>query len=570
MDEAAIYRLIERHGTAAVRALSRSPDAIYRRQGLFVDGRRLALQSPYLFADPVGHSLARNRGVVDALAMRLLHSDRNAHRRRRPDTPIEQLVFDMLEQLRCESLADGRMDGLIRNMDQSFSTWCIEFRASGLAETELGLMIHALAHMVRSRLMSRAPGEEIEGLIESVRFRLVPLIGCDLAGLKQCRHDQGAYADHALSIAGTILDVLRRSGLDVIDREIAALREKSLLPPESVDDDSLDEVAADNPVLRDFGPPDEGYRAFCTDFDRTVAGEDLYRLAQRLELRERLDRLIAAQSVNIPRLAQRLKIVFGAPRRSGWNEGVDDGHVDGRRISQLIANPGYTRIFKQEKRVPQSDAVVTFLIDNSGSMRRQKYEALAVLVDVLCRALDMAGVGTEILGFTTGGWAGGESIKVWRRHGSPDHPGRLNDRLHIVYKGADSDWKRSRLAIASMLNPAHFREGLDGEALEWALVRLLRRPESRKCLVFVSDGAPMETATCNHNHPAYLDNHLRNVVDFIERSGAVELRAIATALNLDDFLSHWTAVDLSGTLDSRTFHVLERIFQGRHHDHSVY
>jgi len=560
MREAAINRLVEHHSTAVIRALSGTHQATYRRQGVFVDGKRLAVESPYLLADPVNHELVRNRGVVDALSMRLLHSDREFHRLHGPDTLIEKLVFDILEQLRCESRSDPRMTGLVMNMNQAFSLWCLEFRAGGHAETEFGLMLFALIHIVRSRVLNIPPDPDVEGLIESVRFELAPHIGSDLAGLKRSSSDQIAYAKHALSIAASILELMKQSGMHSIEREISTLRDKNLLPPETVDDEYLDETDFADSLYRNTGSHDQVYRIFCTDYDQTLVAQNLYRLAQRVKLREQLDKLIAAQSVNVQRLAQRLKILFGTPTRSGWNEGVEDGYIDGRRISQLIANPAYSRIFKQEKQTLQSDAVVVFLIDNSGSMRRQKYEALTVLIDVLCRALDIAGVKSEILGFSTGGWAGGQSIKAWRNSGSPSNPGRLNDRLHVIYKQAETDWKRARLNIAAMLNPAHFREGLDGEALEWAFMRLIERPESRKCLVFASDGAPMETATCNHNSPSYLDNHLRDVAHAIERSGTVELRGIATAFSLDDYLLNWTPIDFSGTLDTRAFHVLERIF----------
>ncbi|MCY4218292.1 MAG: hypothetical protein OXE41_10765 [Gammaproteobacteria bacterium] len=560
MDESAIIRLVEHHGTAALRALSGTHQVTYRHQGISVDGKRLIFESPYLFVDPVKHELVRNRGVVDALSMRLRHTDWALHKSNKPDTLIEILIFDILEQLRCESLADSRMTGLIGNMNQAFSLWCVEFQVNGHTETEFGLMLFTLIYIVRLRITNISPDSEIEGLIESMRFNLAPLIGANLVGLKQSRSSQLEYAKHALSIASSILKFMELSGMHSIEQEISALREKRLLPPESIDNEDLDTTDFVESLYRGTDA-DQEYSIFCSEYDQTIPSKKLYRLGQRMKLRQQLDQLIAAQSVNLPKLAQRLRIVFGTPTRSGWNEGFEDGYIDGRRISQLIANPAYSRIFKQEKLALQSNSIVTFLIDNSGSMRRKKYEALAVLIDVLCRALEIAGVKTEILGFSTGGWAGGQSIRVWRKCGSPQKPGRLNDRLHIIYKDAETDWKQARLNIATMLNPAHFREGLDGEALQWAFNRLQERSESRKCLIFISDGAPMETATNNHNSPSYLDSHLRNVAKAIERTETVELRGIATAFSLVDYLSTWTPIDFSGTLDTRAFHVLERIFE---------
>jgi cobaltochelatase CobT len=193
-------------------------------------------------------------------------------------------------------------------------------------------------------------------------------------------------------------------------------------------------------------------------------------------------------------------------------------------------------------------------------MKRQRYEAVAILVDVYCRALELAGVRTEILGFTTGGWAGGQSIKAWRIAGSPDHPGRLNDQLHIVYKSADDSWRRSRYSISSLLNPVHFREGLDGEALQWAAGRLIERTESRKCLVMISDGSPMETATSNYNVEFYLDQHLRNIARKIESRPGMEAGAIGIALDMDEYFRNCINLDLTGTLGIRSFMALEQLF----------
>jgi cobaltochelatase CobT len=270
--------------------------------------------------------------------------------------------------------------------------------------------------------------------------------------------------------------------------------------------------------------------------------------------------MIAAQAVSIPRLAQRLKYLFSVPRRSGWHEGEEEGYIDGRRLSQLVAQTGYTRIFKQEKLMPVCDTVVSFLVDNSGSMKRQRFEAVTVFVDIYCRALELAGIGTEILGFTTAGWAGGESIKAWREAGSPENPGRLNDRLHIIYKSADHSWRRSRYSICAMMNPVHFREGLDGEALQWAASRLWERSEPRKCLVLISDGAPMESATSNANDEFYLDRHLRQVAMKIEHGPVIETAAIGIALDMDQYFANCITLDLEGTLGYPAFRALEQLF----------
>ena len=561
MSEEVRRRLIERHCAATIRALSQTPAAEYRRQRLFLSGKGVPLIVPHLAVDVIHDSLARNRGVADSIALRLLHSDSQMHRDNQPKDGVARLVFEILEQLRCESIAPDSLTGIHINMDEAFNQWCRESRGNGLVENELGLLIYSITQIARSKLNNTMPDEEVEGLIESVRFRLGPVIGDDLAMLYSARFDQKQFAIYALDIAKVINEIAKALGSDVMDKHLSALRSRNLLPPANEQDEKYVESESAQGEIYDFDTiVDEGYRVYCREFDKQVNGFDLYRLEQRQDLRVRLDQLVSAQAISVSRLAQRLKYLFAVSHQSGWHEGEEEGYIDGRRLSQIVSQPGYTRVFKQEQNVLRCDTAVSFLIDNSGSMKRQRFEAVAVLVDIYSRALELAGVTTEILGFTTGGWSGGESVKLWRKDGCPEEPGRLNEQMHIVYKNAETSWRRSRFSISSLLNPIHFKEGLDGEALQWAANRLAQRPERRKCLVMISDGAPMETATSNYNGEYYLESHLKNVVAAIERSGLIELRAIGIALDMEEFFREAITLDLTGTLGNRAFRALELLF----------
>ena len=562
MSEEIRRRLIERHCAATIRALSQNPDAEYRRQRLFVKGKAKALLIPHLAVDVLTNSVARNRGVADAIAMRLVFNDESLHDDLVPTEGVARLVFEILEQLRCESMSPDSFSGIASNLDEAFNQWCRQSRGNGLVENELGLLIYSITQIARTRLTGSVQDEAVEGLIESVRFRLGAVIGDDLAMLKKTRFDQDKYAVHALSIAEAIEEIARSLGVDLVDQHLAALRSRNLLPPSNEEDDNyVESENAEGEIYSFDDIHDDGYRIYCKEFDRQVTGDTLYRLEQRRDLRTRLDALVAAQAVSIPRLAQRLKWLFAVAHQSAWHEAEEEGYIDGRRLSQIVTQPGYTRIFKKEKNIPGCETVVSFLIDNSGSMKRQRYEAVAVLVDIYSRALELAGIKNEILGFTTGGWSGGESIKVWRKNGEPENPGRLNDRLHIVYKDAETSWRRSRHSICSLLNPIHFREGLDGEALIWAANRLRQRTEQRKCLVMISDGAPMETATSNYNSEYYLESHLKRVAGAIENSAMLELKVIGIALDMDEFFRDSISLDLTGTLGNSAFRALELLFK---------
>ncbi len=555
-------RSIERHCAAAIRALAGHPDAEFRRELLFEGDQGVTLLSPHLAVDVSRASLARCRGVADAMALRLVHTDLSLHQSMMPAGDVAAMVFDTLEQLRAESLAPRGYRGMVRNLDEAFNEWCRESRGSGLTENEVGLLIYTITQIVRSRLNGTQQDEEVEGLIESTRFRLGPLIGNELAALRSLRHDQGAYAEKALVISEVAAEIARSLDGEAMDQRTAQNTQRLMLPRQHNADERYVEAGTAGSGSVEEGSGENDYLVFSREFDREVSGRDVVPLeSRRRRLREELDRLVQAQAVSIPRLAQRLKLLFSVPEQSGWNFGEEDGYLDGRRLSQIVSNPAYSRIFRQRRLSPRAETVVSFLIDNSGSMKRQRYEAVAVLVDIYSRALDLAGVPNEILGFTTGGWTGGRVMDAWRKAGSPENPGRLNERLHVVYKDAATSWRRARDGIAALLSTHHFREGLDGEALEWAAGRLQSVNADRRCLVMISDGAPMDSATNHHNPEGYLEDHLIHVVDRLERGGAIELRGIGIDLDLDEFYRESVALDLTGTLGNQEFRALESLYR---------
>ena len=558
-------RQIERHCAASIRALSGRPRAEYRRQLLFEDGKGVSLYSPHLNADVLAHSLGRCRGVADAMALRLTHTDLALHRLLLPEDQVGCLVFDILEQLRVECLVPDTLPGMQANLDHAFDAWCRESCRDGLIDNELALVLFAVTLIVRTRLTGQHLGEYYQDVIEAPRYRLAPVIGDALAGLRKARFEQKKYAALALEIVQAVRTVADAVSGELTDHQVTKLRQKLVLPRQHENDDRYVEGgAAGSGKTEGAEAEKDSYRIFCTDYDREVSGAELYRVNKRTELRMQLDKLVLAQAISVPRLAGRLKRLFAVTERSGWNFGEEEGLLDGRRLAQLVSNPAYSRIFKQQKYTPYCDTVVSFLIDNSGSMKRQRFEAVAVMVDIYSRALELAGIRSEILGFTTGGWTGGKSIKAFRAAGMPKLPGRLNDRLHVVYKDADTSWRRARYGIASMLSTHHFREGLDGEALQWADQRLQRCNESRKCLVMISDGAPMDSATSHYNDEWFLARHLKRVVERIETESATELNAIGIGLDMAEFFSESIALDLTGTLGNNVFSALELLFSKQH------
>ncbi|MEZ5730286.1 MAG: hypothetical protein R3E48_21315 [Burkholderiaceae bacterium] len=305
------------------------------------------------------------------------------------------------------------------------------------------------------------------------------------------------------------------------------------------------------------------YRVFTTEFDREVPVEALARSQQLGELRERLDRVIAAQGVNLPRMARALRMRLSVPVSRDWNDAEEEGLVDGRRLARVVSSPTERRLFRQERERTRTDCLVSFLIDCSGSMKALA-EPVAMLVDVFARALELAGADVEVLGFTTTFWNGGRVLDAWNRAGRPPTPGRLNGVCHMIFKAAETPWRRARPAIAALLKPDIFREGVDGEALRWACQRARSHPRPRRIVVVVSDGSPMDSATARVNGNAYLDEHLREIVAAETATGGVEIAAIGVGLDLSPFYRHNLPIDATRSFGSEMFAQVLELIASRH------
>lgn len=560
-------RRLERHGAAMVRALSHRPDAELRAGHLRVGDRPVAMATPYVAIDIGEAPIAESRGVADALGALLRFSDPELHRSLSPTDALAHIVFDILEQLRCESLVPDSMQGVKANLDASFDAWDARARAGGLVEGAVGVLVYTVTQIVRGRLVRGLSNHMVEEVIEATWFNLAPQVGHATSQLKPNREDQAAYAVHALEVGRIISDIAAGEAESFVRALQTPGRDQLLIPPDW-DDVERDNDAGPDGFDRSSTVDDAAedllhlgdYRIYTTEYDCEVTGDSLYPEPVRINARNELDRLVKAQSVSVPRLAKRLRDLFAVAEPEGWTFGEEQGTIDGRRLSQLVANPSHHRVFRRERDVPVNPVAVSFLVDTSGSMKAQRYDAVAVFVDTFCRALDLAGASTEVLGFTTSTWTGGRARQDWDNAGRPDQPGRLNEAQHIVYKGGDESWRRSRRSVASMMRTPHYREGLDGEALAWAYGRLTRRPEARKVLIMISDGSPMDTATSGANRPWFLDDHLASVADRIEHGGRVELGAIGIALDMSTYFANSISLDLTGTLTLSSYDALHRLF----------
>ena len=567
---------------AALRALAGAPDLHFRARHLYRGSRLLPIASPHLYPAPDA-DFGSFRGAADGLALRLLHSDFTLHQALAqtltPAGGAARAVFDLLEQQRVESLVAAAWPGARHNLRHRFEQWSAAFAASDLIATASGMLLFALAQTTRSRLTGEPVFEPTEDAIETTRGRLAQAAGHTLAALKRERHDQARFAPHALALA------------QLVDALLAALRAGAGAGKGATADDDDDDKALAQFTLRvDFGADadaaaagtgpggsrllaDAGpaYRVYQRQHDQQHDAARLARPAELQTLRDGLDSRIAQSGLNIGRFARELQALLSRPQADDWDSGQEQGRIDGRRLAQLVASPAERRLFRTEHLAPLACSQLTLLIDCSGSMK-QHMAGVSLLADVLARALEQAGIGVEVLGYTTAAWHGGRPAQAWQRAGRPPRPGRLNELRHLVFKDAGQPWRRARLGLAALLKADLFREGIDGEAVQWACSRLRAltetpdgQPIARRLLLVVSDGSPMDSASTGANGPHYLDQHLRQVVAQESARGDVEILGLGVGLDLSPYYARCQALDPAAAVSQATLRELTALIAGQRH-----
>ena len=510
------------------------------------------------------------RGTADAYALRLRYHDDALHRRYQPEGEMAVALFEAMETARCEAMGARAMPGTAGNIDARIAD---EARRMGYAEiTDPGRapLAQAAGYLVRHLATGRPLPGGARNVMELWRGFLDSHAGGTLAGLDGVLDDQQAFARFARRVIadlgygdelGEDPDLGDDAEEEESDEEAAPQPQEQAGDAEdqSEQESEQDETASDQrtdpqdlqaamdmadetdlaeeldveeseaPERRPPPPhseADPGYKVYSTRFDEEIAAEDLADPLELERLRNYLDQQLEPLKGAVARLANRLQRRLQAQQNRAWDFDLEEGTLDAGRLARVVANPMTPLSFKMERDTDFRDTVVTLLLDNSGSMRGRPISIAAISADVLARTLERCQVKVEILGFTTRAWKGGQSREAWLAEHRPPLPGRLNDLRHIVYKGADAPWRRSRPNLGLMMKEGLLKENIDGEALEWAHRRLTGRPEARRILMVISDGAPVDDSTLSVNPANYLEKHLRDVIAMIERRRLVELIAI--------------------------------------------
>jgi cobaltochelatase CobT len=550
---ARVEEIAHRLTGASARAISMRLGLRPRGARWELDGRPFAVRAPHLHPRVDLDGWVSFRGAADAVAQLARHSDPELRRSLRPDGDVvAALVYELLEQLRVESLADPTLPGVGANLALRFRAWSEQVQASGLLETEQGILLFTVAHICRARVLATPMDDAVVDAIEATRWGIVGAIGGDLALLRGLRADQERYAASARRIARAVsaqLAMVRTALGQEAEDEQPGGPEALLSFLAGFDEDGEEAAAPVAELTRSErgGGAQPAYRAFTTAHDKVDLAADLVPRLELGRLRGELDELVRRSGLHVNRLAQHAYRTLGAPDQRGWDHNLEEGLLDPQALNRLVAHPGDGRIFRAPHSHRSTTVAVTFLLDCSGSMK-QHAGRLAPLVDVMSAALVRAGATVEVLGYTTRSWGGALARKDWQRSGRPAAPGRLTELQHLVFVPGDVSGRRARGGLAALLRPSLYREGVDGEALQWAAARLEATEARRRVLVVLCDGSPMETSTERANGAGYLDEHLRDTVRAITTRGAVEVKGVGVGLDLSSYYDDYAVLDLAGSL----------------------
>ncbi len=588
----------------STRALAGVPELVieFGSRGPRLEKNKIILPS---LAEPFTAEDARRlRGQADRLALRLAYHDAVEHARFRPSGHRARELYELVEDVRCQALGARVLAGVAANLDAELNAALLRKGPRFAEGNPLATMLEALALLVREELTGTPPPAAADALMARWGSELKTRAGATLKRLATAAADQAAFArlSHALvrdldlgfelGAAGELSlapptsadqpavlsasdaeplpgDLRIKSGQGEMEQDGPLVNDEDVLtelPQQTPEEERKEEADSKGerltrlPFVEDLTNPNRYYRLYTRAFDEVVSAEAVCDSAELTRLRAVLDEQSQGLQNTVARLANRLERLLLAKQKRRWSFDLEEGVLDAARLTRVIVDPLAALSFKEEDETDFKDTVVTILIDNSGSMRGKPIMVAALCADVLARTLERCGVKVEILGFTTQEWNGGQSRAAWLAAGSPSQPGRLSDVRYFIYKSADAPWRRARLNLGLMLREDLLKENIDGEALMWAHERLMARHERRRILMVISDGVPLDEATLSANPGSFLEQHLRNVVTWIEQMSPVELIAIGIGHDVTDFYQRAVAIDTAEQLGGAMTEQLATLF----------
>jgi cobaltochelatase CobT len=596
--------LFRRALAGAARAIAKDSevDVVFASDATPASGKTARVPSPGPALEP--RLVAEARGAADSVALRLRHHDARLHARLGPADADARAVFDALETARIEALGAKAMGGVRDNLARLTEARVrgdAIVRARTAEEVPLSTAVGLLA---RERLTGEAPPQAALPGLKLITPWIEDKAGAELDALALTLDDQAAFArlsrrlleDLELAAAEDLAEDQPEEGGDEAEGEQGGGEDADQqgddktpaggdveMRGEEAEDGAADQDGSDEMELGEDETsagdelsdsifahagrrnwdlaPETDYKVYTSRFDEIVEATELCDEEELGRLRAYLDQQMSGLQTVVTRLANRLQRRLLAQQARSWDFDQEEGLLDAARLARVVVNPRHALSFKIERDTEFKDTIVSLLIDNSGSMRGRPIAIAAICGDILARTLERCGVQTEILGFTTRGWKGGQSREAWLADGRPANPGRLNDLRHIVYKRADEPYRHARRHLGLMMREGLLKENIDGEALLWAHNRLIARPEERRILMVISDGAPVDDSTASANGGSYLERHLRQVIEWIEKRSTVELIAIGIGHDVTRYYERAVTIMDADQLAGAMVEQLARLFE---------
>jgi len=587
-----------------VRAIAGDPEVevSYGPTKPALEGKHVRLAEPS--RAPTKGEVAVMRGWADSLALTAACHDESLHRRLAPPPGPAREVFEAVERARVEALGANRMRGMADNLTAKCEDEFGHGRFERISDRNDAPISCALELLVRERLTGQAPPEAARAMVDLWRPHIEARAESVFRRMQSLAEDQEGFGRlvrdllKALELADNLAegqseeteetveeepnageaeseseDEGGESGAEDHDQErsegeageaqdVAEIPDRDELDSEAEDPEGLEtaEPWRPNVSVLDNSEP-FGYKVYTRAHDEEVSAEDISNPEELERLRTFLDKELKALASVVARLANRLQRRLLAKQNRAWDFDLEEGALDAARLTRIVTDPMHPLSFKRERDTDFRDTVVTLLLDNSGSMRGRPIMVAACCADILARTLERCGVKVEILGFTTRAWKGGQAREDWLAAGKPPAPGRLNDLRHIIYKTADAPWRRAKRSLALMMREGLLKENIDGEALAWAHARLIARPEQRRILMMISDGAPVDDSTLSVNSGSYLEQHLRKVIEEIETRSPVELIAIGIGHDVTRYYARAVTIsdpsELAGAMTDKLVELFE-------------
>ena len=522
--------LQNRYG-AIIRSLSGDTHLQIRDWQLFHQGLAVNAFAPHLNFNYLQAPWADPRGVLDGVALRLRYSDYALHLSHSPSGLIESLVFEVLEQIRVESICPVGLKGSKQNVENQFIAWMQEFMANGGVEGSIGLLLLSIFSTVWVKLNQRPIPQLMQDVVEATRAGLAAGLGSYLVMLKESQFDQVEYAKTSFEITRLISNLI-----DAEYQNIPSIRTKQknisnflkierIQPPNLNPKSEKQQHYSAQDTKKSLEQSLGKYKVFNSAYDIEIEAKKSIRPAQLAIYQQELSAQVAKLNLPWGKLTRSYQNIFNTKTLKKWQTTQTEGPIDRRYLTRIATAPLDPILYKHLSQKIEALGSVTLLIDCSGSMKDQRLK-IATCVDSLVRILEQAHIKTEVLGYSTSTWQGGRPFKEWRRGGQIPNPGRLNERAHWIFKDFQTNWRKARPGIAALLRPEIYAESIDGEALLWAAQRLQKEggnKASQKKLILFSDGCPMDRATIEANGEHFLKSHLIQTIAWCEQQGQFEL-----------------------------------------------